>query len=664
MSEDLVGRVLHDSHRIVRLIGRGGMGAVYEAVHVRLLKRRFAVKVLHSRMVENKTMYSRFRQEAEIASELGHPNIVSVNDFYTTEDGLPCMVMEYLEGEDLGSRLDREGRLSPALTMQMVEQVGSALQAVHDKGITHRDVKPANIFLLADDSERLRVKVLDFGISKMHDSNMELTGAETVLGTPHYMAPEQAEGGGDNIGPATDLFALATITFQALTGKLPFDGPSMPIVIYNISNQELPPISELVQGLSPGVEAALRSATEKNPEDRYPHVLDFIGDLKRGIEGSQAVYVPLVLAEEAPAPAPDPSGEPSEEMGQTVQWSSSEDLFEDEKKGPPGAGVERGEEPERKTMALEPGQDPMDLIRDGAGGPDEEQGDEEFSDDIMQTMLDTDVQAFAVEHYTLESAVDKLEQDTRLADKETVILPGSEPPEGKHQTAVLERSSTLQKKQTLVVEQGEPQKKSRLPVVVAVAVALAVVVAGVIIMVATKNPHPAPRKDGEQPARGETPPAKRPPPKPGTGPGAPPAEPPAKEGTKPAVNEASTGEGEAKQEPGPASEPGATTPALEQVKIELVLSPPSARVLLDGEARTDNPLVIPRGKRDHRLRVTAPGHTPYQQQLSAEANRTIRVTLSKTRAVAPAKKRPAGKRKSRRRKGRRKKKDKAPFSDF
>ena len=148
--DPLIGRILHDTHRLVRRIGQGGMGVVYEARHARLPNQRFAVKVLHPRLLEDPTAYRRFKREAEISSQIGHPNIIFVTDFYDTPEGQPCIVMEFLEGESLAARMRRAGRLPPHEVTFIVSQVANALQAVHDQGVIHRDLKPANIFLRRD----------------------------------------------------------------------------------------------------------------------------------------------------------------------------------------------------------------------------------------------------------------------------------------------------------------------------------------------------------------------------------------------------------------------------------------------------------------------------------------------------------------------------------
>lgn len=191
-AEDPIGVVLHDTHKVVEIIGMGGMGTVYAAVHVRLARKRYAIKMLRPDVLKAPDMYARFRREAEIATELKHPNIVEVQDFYTTSWGMPCIVMEYLEGEDLAATVHREGALKPAAVISILGQVASALRAAHLKGIVHRDMKPENIFLSLRDNGEVLAKVLDFGISKIRDSGSIVTQDNALLGTAFYMSPEQA----------------------------------------------------------------------------------------------------------------------------------------------------------------------------------------------------------------------------------------------------------------------------------------------------------------------------------------------------------------------------------------------------------------------------------------------------------------------------------------
>ena len=282
-ADPLIGKVLHDSHKIVRLIGRGGMGSVYEALHVRLKKKRFAVKVLDARMVEDETNYIRFRREAEITTELGHRNIVEVMDFYDTDDGRPCTVMELLEGEDISALLKRKDRLPPRVVAEIARQVGSALGAVHEKEIVHRDLKPGNVFLCPMDDGGFRVKVLDFGISKIRDSS-SLTGDRMVLGTPHYMAPEQGEGKVHDVDHRTDIFALGTLCYQMLSGELPFDAPTLLGTIRAICDKPHPKISSHMPALGPGVDRVFDRVLAKEKPERFQQASEFATALSEALE--------------------------------------------------------------------------------------------------------------------------------------------------------------------------------------------------------------------------------------------------------------------------------------------------------------------------------------------------------------------------------------------
>ncbi len=277
----LVGTVLEGAYRITRLIGEGGMGAVYEAVQLRLEK-RVAIKLMARHLAANREAVARFHREAEITSRLGHPHLVGVVDFGQAETGEPYLVMEYLEGEDLDQRLRRVRRMPIEAVVRVVRQVASALSAAHAQGIIHRDLKPANIFLVQVPGEPDFVKVLDFGVSKMMAAHTRLTNAAVAMGTPTYMSPEQATGQIDAIGHQVDQWALACIAWEMLLGTPPFVAEDPIALLYQITKMEPHPLTPHLPGLPPAAEEELRRALSKRPAERFPTIRDFA----RAFEGA------------------------------------------------------------------------------------------------------------------------------------------------------------------------------------------------------------------------------------------------------------------------------------------------------------------------------------------------------------------------------------------
>ena len=271
------GAVLAETYEITRLLGQGGMGAVWEAKHLRLPGKRVVVKVLLFGATDA-IVLARFRREAEIGSRLGHPNIVQVLDFNTLADGTPYIVLELLQGESLAARLLR-GPLPLEEVKAIVTQVGSALAAAHREGIVHRDLKPDNVFLCPTDlggEVRDVVKVLDFGISKIRGSKTVLTQDAALLGTPQYMAPEQATGRNDEIDVRTDVFAFGAMTFEMLAGRAPFTGDTLAAVIHAIVYTPTPPLAAAAKDVPPPIVAAIERALDKNRDARFPDVNSFV----------------------------------------------------------------------------------------------------------------------------------------------------------------------------------------------------------------------------------------------------------------------------------------------------------------------------------------------------------------------------------------------------
>jgi len=263
-----IGKVLGGSYHLVRLIGEGGMGAVYEAEHIRL-PRRFAVKLLRTEVGADPVAIERFRREADIASSIGHEHIVDVVDFNVTGAGVPYMVLELLEGEDLGARIRKKGHLSSQELRPILDQVAEALEAAHGRGVIHRDLKPQNMFLCRRGTRDDFVKILDFGISKIVHSPSVVTQAGTVFGTPNYMSPEQAQGPGVDLDPRTDVFTLGVVCYEALTGQLAFDGASAAATLYKVCHTDPAPLRSIVADIPPEVEAVVMRAMAKGVEERW-----------------------------------------------------------------------------------------------------------------------------------------------------------------------------------------------------------------------------------------------------------------------------------------------------------------------------------------------------------------------------------------------------------
>jgi serine/threonine-protein kinase len=262
------GTVLGD-YEVVRALGKGGMATVYEARH-RALHKRVALKLLHLGHGDRRADLSRrFLREAENAARLSHPHAVDVSHVGTARN-LPYLVMEYLEGEDLGQYLERAGKLSVEATADLLVPVTCAIAAAHENGVVHRDLKPQNIFLCkARGGGPSHPKVVDFGVSKLLDSqSLSLTGSDAIIGTPFYMSPEQAMEA-RHVDARTDQFSLGVILYECVTGHRPFAGDSLFSVLTAIVHMRQDPPSSLSYPMDPQFEALVERALEKKPEARF-----------------------------------------------------------------------------------------------------------------------------------------------------------------------------------------------------------------------------------------------------------------------------------------------------------------------------------------------------------------------------------------------------------
>jgi serine/threonine protein kinase len=272
----LLGQVLGDRYRILDIIGEGGMGVVYLGEHV-TLQRQLAVKVLHPELCRDSSLIDRFLQEARAASKIGHPSIVDIIDFGWMHRGSVYFVMEYLEGEDLSSLLQRERRVPWRRARTFTLQIARALKASHRMGVIHRDLKPANCFLTHRDGEDF-VKLLDFGIAKMNDPSRYdppvVTRGGSVFGTPGYMAPEQASG--EPSDQRTDVYATAACLYEFLTGAPPYIGNNfMQVVSRVLTTPLMPPTMRAPDNVPPVVEEVMLKALAKDPDERYQTMAEF-----------------------------------------------------------------------------------------------------------------------------------------------------------------------------------------------------------------------------------------------------------------------------------------------------------------------------------------------------------------------------------------------------
>lgn len=265
--DPLIGQTLDGKYRLDSLLGQGGMGRVYRAARP-LIGDMVALKILSPEQIADNHAVERFRREAQAAARLKHPNAVSIYDFGVSEAGLVYLVMEIVEGQSLRALIKQQGPLTPNAAAEIFKQVCSALDEAHKQQIIHRDIKPDNIIVEAN-ATGLRVKVLDFGIAKLRDlapSATNLTQMGSIVGTPHYMSPEQCLG--EELDHRSDIYSLGVVLYESLTGILPFNSPTSSAVVVQQVTQQPPPLRSINLSLSPAVEAVALHALQKRREDR------------------------------------------------------------------------------------------------------------------------------------------------------------------------------------------------------------------------------------------------------------------------------------------------------------------------------------------------------------------------------------------------------------
>jgi serine/threonine-protein kinase len=307
LTQELVGREIAGRYRILAKLGEGGMGAVYRGEQISL-KRRCAIKLLRPELSGDAGLVRRFNAEAELAAKLSHPNTVNIIDFGQDGDGTLFIAMEYVEGKSLRQVVSTEGPLPPRRVLHIASQVAASIADAHHKGIVHRDLKPDNVMLTERGRDKDVVRVLDFGIAKLRDEQNKaqtqnpMTRQGDLVGTPQYMAPEQIRG--EEVDGRTDVYALGTIVYEMVTGRLPFEGPSLMAILsrHLLDTPEPPTRRRPDLALPPAIDGLVMEMLAKEPA-RRPASMDAVSEriaqVAAEIGAASAV---------APAQMPPPTG--------------------------------------------------------------------------------------------------------------------------------------------------------------------------------------------------------------------------------------------------------------------------------------------------------------------------------------------------------------------
>lgn len=295
-----IGDIIDGKYQIARLLGEGGMGAVYEGENLRI-HRKVAIKILHSNVAQSQDAVQRFEREAQAAGRIGSDHIVEVLDLGELPGGDRYMVMEFLDGESLSARIANSGGLSPQKTASLVIGILEGLGAAHNAGIVHRDLKPDNVFLLSSKGGQADfVKIVDFGISKFNAMGGEFSMTQTgaVMGTPYYLSPEQAKGE-RHVDHLSDLYAVGVILWETVAGKVPFDGDTFNELLFKIVLEPVPELSTIKSDLDPHFVSIVHKAMARERNLRFQSAAEMQQALQSWLQGQPPAPEMLADAEAA-----------------------------------------------------------------------------------------------------------------------------------------------------------------------------------------------------------------------------------------------------------------------------------------------------------------------------------------------------------------------------